>query len=89
MTITITQNVFGFHVAIVSDDRERFAWAIESFKLAIPKRNRRFLEAGRVWYVDKRAEPKLRRWLDSISQTGDTKVFEIARSKGFKADEAA
>jgi hypothetical protein len=58
MRITITHTAWFFHV--VSDDRQRFAHVIESFKLAIPKRTRRFNEAGRYWFVDRRKEKKLR-----------------------------
>jgi hypothetical protein len=47
MTITITQSTLGFHIALVSDDRHRFARALETFKLSIPKRNRRLNESDR------------------------------------------
>jgi hypothetical protein len=89
MTITITQNTFGFHLAIASDDRQRFAQVIESFKLAIPKCNRRFNEISRIWFVDKRAEPKMRRFLESVKQAGETKIIEFDKSKSLLPDEAA
>lgn len=89
MTITIAQTTFGFHIALVSDDRQRFRQAIESFKLAIPKRNRRFNEAGRYWFIDKRVEPKLRSWIDSVKQAGETKIIEFDKSKTLLPDAAA
>jgi hypothetical protein len=89
MTITITQTIFGFHVALVSGDRRRFAQAIESFKLAIPKRNRRFNEAGRYWFIDKRKEKKMREWLEGVKQTGETKIIEFDKSKTLLPGEAA
>jgi hypothetical protein len=89
MTITITKTTFGFHIAFVSDDRQSFARTIESFKLAIPKANRRYHEDTRIWFVDKRAEPKLRAWLYREVQTGETKVMEFDRSRNSMPDEAA
>jgi hypothetical protein len=89
MTITITQTIFGFHIAIVSIDQERFAQAIESFKLAIPKRNRRFNEVGRYWFVDKRQEKKLREWLGGVKQAGETKIYEVSRIENSIAGAAA
>ena len=89
MTITITQTTFGFHIAFASNDRQRFARVRDSFKLAIPKANRRYQEAARVWFVDKRAEPKLRCWLDGVKQAGETKVVEVDRSKTSIPNEAA
>ena len=89
MAITITQTIFGFHIAIVSDDRQRFALALESFKLAIPKRNRRFNEVGRFWFVDKRKEKKLRRWLEGVKQAGEANVYEVSRIERLATGTAA
>ena len=89
MAITITQTIFGFHIAIVSDDRERFARVLESFKLALPKRNRRFNEGGRYWFVDKRKEKKLRRWLEGVKQAGEACIYEVSRKERLTTDTAA
>lgn len=89
MTITITQIIFGFHIAIVSDERQRFAQALNSFKLTILKRNRRFNEPGHYEFVDKHKGKKLREWLEGGKQAGETKVYEVSRignlSKGAAA----
>jgi len=37
MSITVSRNMFGYHVTIRSRDRERFAATLESFKQAIPR----------------------------------------------------
>ena len=74
---------------IVSDDQPRFACAIEALKLTIPKKNRRYQAEGRYWFVDKRAASKLRRWLDSVKQAGETKVVGFDKSKSVIPDEAA
>ena len=89
MTITITQTTFGFHIALVSDDRQRFAQVLESFKLAIPKRNRLFNEVGRFWFVDKRKEKKLRQWLEGVKQAGEANVYEVSRIEELTTGTAA
>ena len=89
MIITIQQTVFGFHVTIVSDNRARFAQAVESLKLAVPKKNRRFQPDGNYWFIDKRAEPKLRRWLEDLRAVSDLLVREFDREKHLVTDAAA
>jgi hypothetical protein len=53
MMITIRQTIFGFHVAIVSDDRQRFAQDAEALKIIITKRTYRFNEVGRIGSLTK------------------------------------
>jgi hypothetical protein len=77
MRVDITQTVWGFRVALNSPGTERLACAVESLKTAIPKRCRRYQPAGRYWFIDKRAEPKLRRWLCTLGrELVDVDVFE-------------
>jgi hypothetical protein len=89
LTITRTQTAFAFHIALVSDDRQGFAQVPESFKLSIPKRNRRFNEAGSDWFVDKRIEAKLRQWRECEKQAAETKVYQVSRKKKLTMSTAA
>jgi hypothetical protein len=81
LSITIQQTVWGFQVAIVSRDGAELARAVESLKLTIPKTNRRFQPAGKYWFIDRRAEKKLRKWLGEVAGSGEGTVREFDREK--------
>ena len=78
MSITVQQTIFGFHITLVGNDRARL---LESLKLAVPRSNRRFQTDGGYWFIDKRAESRLRRWLAEARSGGGVTVREFDRQK--------
>ena len=81
MSITVAPTLWGYHVTIRGGDRERFATALESFKQAIPRRTRLFQPAQGYWFIDKRSERQLRRWLEAV-RAADVRFYEAEKAGG-------